>query len=90
MPNRFTYSEGLWNFQDYQLSLLQLHSLTFKAAFYSINRKVMFAVLRDYGIPEPLAIAIEALYNNSKSTVMVDGNTSEPFEVSTGVLQGAF
>ena len=29
-----------------------------------------------------------ALYNNSKSAVMVDGNISEPFEVSTGVLQG--
>ena len=29
-----------------------------------------------------------ALYNNSKSAVMVDGNISDPFEVSTGVLQG--
>ena len=29
-----------------------------------------------------------ALYNNSKSAVMVDGNISEPFKVSTGVLQG--
>ena len=48
----------------------------------------MFAVLRHYGIPEPLVTAIGALYNNSKSAVMVDGNISEPFEVSTGVLQG--
>ena len=46
----------------------------------------MFAALRHYGIPEPLVNAVGALYNNSKSEVMVDGNISEPFEVSTGVL----
>ena len=28
------------------------------------------------------------LYNNSRSAVMVDGNISDPFDVSTGVLQG--
>ena len=48
----------------------------------------MFAVLRHYGIPESLVNAIGALYNNSKSTVMVDGNISDHFKVSTGVLQG--
>ena len=48
----------------------------------------MFAVLRHYVIPEPLVNTIGALYNNSKSAIMVDGNISEPFEVSTGVLQG--
>ena len=48
----------------------------------------MFAVLRHYGIPVAVVNAISALYNNSKSAVMVDGNISDPFEVSTGVLQG--
>ena len=32
--------------------------------------------------------AISALYNNFKSAMMVNGNISDPFEVSTGVLQG--
>ena len=32
--------------------------------------------------------AVRALYYNSKSAVMVDRNISDPFEVSTGVLQG--
>ena len=72
-------------FQDYQLPLT-VTFIDFKKAFDSINREVMFAVLRHYGIPEPLVNAIGALYNNSKSVVMVDGNISEPFEVSTGVL----
>ena len=48
----------------------------------------MFSVLRHYGIPEAVVNAISVLYNDSKSAVMVDGNISDPFEVSTGVLQG--
>ena len=48
----------------------------------------MFAVLRHYGIPEAVVNAISTLYNNSISAVMVDGNISDPLEVSTGVLQG--
>ena len=74
-------------FQDYQLPLT-VTFIDFKKAFDSINREVMFAVLQHYGISEPLVNAIGALYNNSKSAVMVDGNISDPFEVSTGVLQG--
>eukprot|EP00058_Branchiostoma_floridae_P000739 XP_002586227.1 hypothetical protein BRAFLDRAFT_132368 [Branchiostoma floridae] len=50
-------------------------------------RKVMLAVLRHYGIPLTIVNAINVLYNNSKSAVMVDGNISDPFQVTTGVLQ---
>ncbi|XP_078586049.1 uncharacterized protein LOC144867902 [Branchiostoma floridae x Branchiostoma japonicum] len=60
----------------------------FKKAFDSIDRKVMLAVLRHYGIPLTIVNAINVLYNNSKSAVMVDGNISDPFQVTTGVLQG--
>lgn len=74
-------------FQDYQLPLA-VTFIDFKKAFDSINRKVMFSVLRHYGIPEAVVNAISVLYNNSRSTVMVDGNISDPFDVSTGVLQG--
>ena len=48
----------------------------------------MFAVLRHYGIPEAVVNAISVLCKNSKSAVMVDGNLSDPFDVTTGVLQG--
>ena len=76
-------------FQDYQLPLT-ITFLGFKKAFDSIDRKVMFAVLRHYGIPVAVVNTISELYINSKSTVglLVDGNISDPFEVSTGVLQG--
>ena len=67
---------------------LTITFIDFKKAFDSINRNVMFAVLRHYGIPEVIVNAISVLYNNSKSAVMVDGNISDPFQVTTGVLQG--
>ncbi|XP_038063002.1 uncharacterized protein LOC119733684 [Patiria miniata] len=73
-------------FKEYQLPLT-VTFIDFKKAFDSINRTVMFAVLRHYGIPEPLVNAFQVLYNSS-SAVMVDGSISDLFQVSTGVLQG--
>ena len=74
-------------FNEYHLPLT-VTFVDFKKAFDSINRSVMFAVLRHYGIPQTLVNAIQVLYSNSSSAVMVDGDISEPFDVTTGVLQG--
>ena len=38
--------------------------------------------------PSVIVSAIKVLYSNSSSAVMVDGSISEPFDVTTGVLQG--
>jgi hypothetical protein len=62
--------------------------IDFRKAFDSIDREAMFAILRHYGIPEDIVSAIRVLYDNSKSAVLVDGQMSEEFEVTTGVLQG--
>ena len=74
-------------FQEYQLPLT-VTFVDFKKAFDSINRSMMFSVLRNYGIPQALVNAIEVLYTNSSSAVMVDGGISKTFDVTTGVLQG--
>ncbi len=74
-------------FKDYQLPLT-VTFVDFKKAFDSINRSVMFSVLRHYGIPKSLVNAVQVLYSNSTSAVMVDGGISDPFNVTTGVLQG--
>ena len=74
-------------FKEYQLPLT-VTFVDFKKAFDSINRSVMFSVLRHYGIPKAVVDAIQVLYKDSNCAVMVDGNISETFKVTTGVLQG--
>ena len=74
-------------FGNYQLPLT-ITFIDFKKAFDSIKRSIMFATLRHYGIPEVIVNAIRVLYDNSKSAVMVDGNITDSFQVTTGVLQG--
>ena len=61
--------------------------LDFKKPFDSIKRSVMFKIFRHYGMPEKIVRAIQAIYNKSKSVVLVEGKKSEDFEVKTGVLQ---
>ena len=58
-------------FRENQLPLI-VTFVDFKKAFDSINRSVVFSVLRHYGIPETLVNAIQVLYTNSSSSVMVD------------------
>ena len=58
-----------------------------KKAYDSIDRN-MFAVLQHYGIPEDMVNVESALYDKSKRAVMVDGNISDPVEISTCVLEG--
>lgn len=62
--------------------------IDFKKAFDSIDRAMMFAILRHYGIPEQIVNAIRVLYDNSKSRVYIDGQVSKHFDITTGVLQG--
>ena len=56
----------------------------FKKAFDSIDREMMFAILRHYGIPEKIVNAIRVLYDESKSQVFVNGDLSDPFDITTG------
>jgi len=67
---------------------LVLIFVDFKKAFDSINREMLFAILRFYGIPLQVVEAIKQLYKNSKGVVTVNGKKSEPFNINTGVLQG--
>ena len=60
--------------------------IDFKKAFDSINRDMMFAILRHYGIPEKIVKVIRTIYEHSTSSVFVDGKLSEEFKTNTGVL----
>jgi hypothetical protein len=60
----------------------------FKQAYDSVWRDGLWAVLRRYGIPEKVVKLIEKLYEGTKACVRIEGETSEWFEVKTGVRQG--
>ena len=60
----------------------------FKKAFDSIDRAMMFAILRHYGIPDKIVSAIRVLYDQSTCQVYLRGQVSKPFAITTGVLQG--
>jgi hypothetical protein len=67
---------------------LYITFIDFMKAFDSIDREMMFSILRHYGIPEKIVSAIRVLYDESTSRVFVEGEYSEAFRVTTGVLQG--
>ena len=60
----------------------------FKKAFDSIDRAMMFTILRHYGIPDKIVSAIRVLYDQSTCQVYLRGQVSKPFAITTGVLQG--
>ena len=49
----------------------------FRKAFDSGIRKMLFAILRHYGIPQVIVNAIYAFYMNSKSAISVGNKLSE-------------
>lgn len=65
---------------------LYITFVDFKKAFDSVDRGKMFEILRHYGIPIKLVSAIKAVYNNSKSAVLVEGELTDEFDITTGVL----
>jgi hypothetical protein len=56
---------------------LYITFIDFKKAFDSVDREMMFAILRHYGIPAKIVDAIRVLYDKSKSQVYLQGQCSE-------------
>ena len=57
-------------------------------AFDLVSRDGLFKILPKIGCPPKLQSLIESFHKNMKGIVQYDGNTSEPFEISSGVKQG--
>ena len=58
--------------------------INFTKAFDTIHRGKMVKILRAYGIPEELVVAIDDMYKGTKAKVLSPDGETEP----SGVLQG--
>lgn len=62
--------------------------LDFKKAFDSIDRTMMFRILKAYDIPPRLLNAIKAIHSGTRAKVVTEEGDTDEFEITTGVLQG--
>ena len=62
--------------------------IDYAKAFDSINREVMWQILRHYGIPNKIVEAIKVMYINSTARVTYNGELSSEFKINSGILQG--
>ena len=63
--------------------------LDFTAAFDSLHRDSLWAILRQDGVPEHYIQLFQALYRDTFSVVRAGDAISEPFCLGSGVRQGA-
>ena len=62
--------------------------IDFEKAFDSIDRAILWKIMRNYGIPEKLVTLTRKMYEGTVCKVIHEGQLSESFEVKTGVRQG--
>lgn len=71
-----------------QNTTLCLAFIDISKAFDSVNRDILFNVLEKMSCPEVILSLLRSLHESTNARVRVDGDFSEPFQVTTGVRQG--
>ena len=72
-----------------QANEMKVPFVDFEKAFDNILRRAMGKIMGHYGIPEEFVRVILNMYEGTSCKVIVDGCLSDPFEVKSGVMQGA-
>jgi hypothetical protein len=68
---------------------LHLTFLDIKSAYDSIDRSTLWILLRDhYKVPAELVHLLETLYAHTEGQVFVEGDSSDPFSLQSGLKQG--
>ena len=67
---------------------LVLVFIDFSKAFDSVDRSMMFKILKLYGIPDEIIDAKKVLYTNTSAIVLSPDGETEPFNILAGILQG--
>ena len=62
--------------------------IDFEKAFDSLDREVLWQLMKHYGIPEKIITIIRNTYRGMQCRVVHEGKLTESFEVTTGVRQG--
>ena len=69
-------------------SPLYINFIDYEKAFDSVDRQTLWKLLRHYGVPVKKVSLIQCIYQDMGCRVVHAGQTSENFQVKTGVLQG--
>ena len=73
--------------RDYNKSLY-LCFIDIQKAYDSVNRDLLWAICKHYGLADKIIRLLQLLYNDSKARVQINGELSDSFSIETGVLQG--
>ena len=65
-----------------------INFVDFEKAFDSIDRTVLWKLLRHYGLPTKFVTLIKNMYEGFTGHVIFNGQVSEGFQIGTGVRQG--
>ena len=67
---------------------LYINFVDFEKAFDSIDRTVLWKLLRHYGLPKQFVTLIKSMHEDFTGHVIFNGQVSEGFQIGTGVRQG--
>ena len=62
--------------------------IDFRAAFDSVDREMMYKIMKHYGLPQKAVNVIRNSYEGFKCCVKAEGEKGKMFDVKTGVRQG--
>ena len=63
--------------------------LDIRAAYDSVDRRILWIRCRERGIPESAIRILKGLFDSNSAQVLALGSKSEPFRIQAGVLQGS-
>ena len=70
------------------LRIIVEQTMEWNTGLYSIDREVLWKILRHYGVPEKIVRMIRVFYDGFQAKVLHEGEMTESFSMSTGVHQG--
>jgi sorting nexin-29 len=83
----FTVKQTLDKCWEYNLSVCQIH-VDFKQAYDSIQRKKLYTIMYEFGLPPKLVRLVRATVTGTEAHVKVQTELTDTFEITQGPKQG--